>query len=61
MTRRAVDAVALAARVNRGDPVGAIKPAALERWLVDERLAELDRHGRLRLTERGVRLGAGIG
>jgi hypothetical protein len=51
---------ASAARVNYGDPVGTVKPDALERWLVDGELAELDRYGRLRLTERGARLG-GIG
>ena len=60
MIRPAIDTVDFAARLNRGAKVGKLKPTTLERWLTEQRLAERDRHGRLRLTERGVRLGRGL-
>lgn len=60
MIRPAIDLVEFAARPNRGAKIGKLKSTTLERWLIEQRLAERDGHGRLRLTERGVRLGRGI-
>lgn len=48
----------LAARVNLGR--GALSSDRLARWLVAERLAEVDRDGRLRPTGRGLTLGRGL-
>jgi hypothetical protein len=53
-----ITATTLAAKVTRRDCK--LRAVTLERWLVDERLATVDRQGLLHATERCLELGHGL-
>jgi hypothetical protein len=54
-----ITATTLAAKVARSRDCR-LRADTLEHWLVDERLATVDRQGRLHATARGVELGHGL-